>query len=303
MVFNTSSILSKLVKLSVFGVIFSFSLLSGELARQKRNMIPDNLDTFFLPSGKMLSISSIGYNRMLADLIWIKTLMYFGEEMNGYVRQTWLPTYISTVLTLDPMFEFAYEWAGAAMIYSGAVIDEDNVRRANHFYEEGLKRFPDNWKMAAGVGFNYAYELHPKDPKEKSKNRRKAIKFFLMAAKSSDAPTYVKALALTQMDREGFKQMAATFLKQSYAAARDENEKRLLEEKMKNILGERDMFLLKYNQDLLYNNYHKSLSYGDINLYIQLGPRPSTLNDSGTSENSTESENAGNINKTLKSKD
>ncbi|MBU1382780.1 hypothetical protein KKD49_18285 [Myxococcota bacterium] len=274
---QTDNLLKKLVIVSVFTVISSLVLLSGEMSRQRRHLIPDNLDAFFLPSGRVMKIATAGYSRMFADLIWIKTLMYFGEEMNGRLRQTWLPAYLDTVIYLDPYFEFAYEWAGAAMIYSGRAIDQDTIKRSIDFYERGIKLFPNNWKMSAGLGFNYAYELHPDDPELKSRNRRLAIKYFLMASKAPGAPLYVKSLAVAQMDAEGFKEAASTFIQKAYASAKSEKERKSIEFRMKKVMGDKDLLQWKIWSEEFNDEWTKSLPFAPPSLFSVLGVRPSLL--------------------------
>ncbi|MBU1534165.1 hypothetical protein KKF84_02530, partial [Myxococcota bacterium] len=160
-----------------------------------------------------------------------------------------------------------------AMIYNGRVIDGKSIYSSIDFYERGLKHFPHNWKMAASLGFNYAYELLPKEKELKSKYRKRAIHWFLKAAEHPDSPPYIKQFALSQMDKEGMRLMAVTFLKKAYATARNAREREILEKRMKSLLSQKDANLWKKWQKQLELGQERDLPYGSKELYINLGFR------------------------------
>ncbi len=259
--------------LGLFLVLVPLGLLASRQARDRRTLIPANVDSFYLPSPGALHVLSLRNDRMLADLIWIKTLMYFGEEITGRARQTWLYSYLDTVLRLDRKFERAWEWGGSAMIYNGRVIDDQSIHASIELYERGLRQFPDNWKMAASLGFNYAYELNPRDKATRSANRKKAITWFLKAARHPDSPPYIKQFALSQMSREGMRLMAVTFLKEAYAKARNDRERAALEKRMRELLSQKDAALWKKWQREYEVGKERDLPYGSKELYYNLGFR------------------------------
>jgi hypothetical protein len=276
---NSLKRLRVLVLLATSIVLIMSTIVISKIVIEKRTIIPSSVDSFYLPSPKTLNLISLGNQRMLADILWIKTLMYFGQEMMGNSRQIWLTSYLDALLYLDPHFEKAYEWAGAATIYSGRIIDSSSILSSVKYYEMGLKQFPNNWKMAASLGFNYAYELKPKDEKLASSYRKKAIKLFLKAAKSPQAPSYIKSFALNQMDKEGFRIMAIKYLKDAYATARDDSEKKILEKKMKKLLGSKDAALWKKWRKQYEEGYEQDLPYGSFELFILLGKKDSLFKE------------------------
>jgi hypothetical protein len=271
---GSKKLIFSILKTGIFLVLILQMLITLRKVQEKRSLIPSNIDSFYLPSGKSLHIMSVGYDRMLADLIWIKTLMYFGEEMVGLKRQTWLYSFVDTITDLDPHFEKSYEWGGAAIMYGGALIDNKAVSRSNKIYEKGLKRFPNNWRLAVSLGFNLVYEYDFKDEKINSKNRIRAVKLFMKAAKSPEAPSYVKSFALSTMDREGLRVMAIEFVKEAYATAKTEDERNLLEQKLKKLLGQKNAEKWNLWKEQFYIDYQANLPYASETLFIIMGNHP-----------------------------
>ncbi|MDA3863754.1 MAG: hypothetical protein PF689_07790 [Deltaproteobacteria bacterium] len=261
-----------LVKFSflLFAIPFTMHILQE--VKYRRSIIPLGVDSYYLPSAKVLHYASLGNDRMLADLVWVRSLVYFGTEINGRRRQTWIFDYMSTVVALDPYFEKAYAWAGVAMIYGGAIIDREAIMQSNYFYEKGIKKFPDNWEMLSSLGFNYAYELKPDSKELEKEYRQKAIRYFLKASKSPDAPSYVKSMAAAQLTKEGMRRMAVEFLKSSFVNAADAQEEEMLENRMKKVMNLKDIKKIKAEKENLDRLYQATLPFASETLFYLLGP-------------------------------
>ncbi|MGM0595938.1 MAG: hypothetical protein ACQES9_02770 [Myxococcota bacterium] len=254
----------------LFAVPFTMYILQE--VKYRRSLIPLGVDSYYLPSAKTLHYASLGHDRMLADLVWVRALVYFGTELSGRRRQTWIFDYMNTVISLDPYFEKAYEWAGVAMIYGGAVIDRKAIMQSNYFYEKGLEKFPDNWEMLSSLGFNYAYELKPDSKEIEKEYRQKAIKYFLKASKSPDAPSYVKSMAAAQLTKEGMRRMAVEFLKNSFINAADAQEEKMIENRMKKVMNLKNIKKIKADKEKLEKLYQAALPFASETLFYLLGP-------------------------------
>jgi len=274
-------VLKKVTWFSAWFACLGLMFLSLHRLEAERTFIPQNMDSFYLPSARALKIGSLGYRHMLADLMWVKTLMYFGEEMNGPKRQTWLAAHAWRVIALDPDFELAYQWAGAAMLYGGRVIDNETVRASNEFYRAAVRRFPHNWKHPAALAFNLVYELKAESPEEAERNRQEAIGLFRAASRMAGAPPYLRTFTITQLTKAGMNQLAAEYVREAYAAASDEEERRLLSLRLKDLDKGEGAAVLQYQQERLQEAFSKTLPYGSLELFLHLGPRPDRIGPGG----------------------
>ena len=276
--------LKKVTWFSAWFACLGLMLLSLHRLEAQRTFIPQNMDSFYLPSERVLKVTSLGYRHMLADLMWVKTLMYFGAELNGPRRQTWLAAHAWRVIALDPTFELAYQWAGAAMLYGGRIIDNETVRASNEFYRAALRRFPTNWKYPAALAFNLVYELKAATPEEAERNRAEAIELFRAASRMAGAPPYLRVFTITQLTKAGMNQLAAEYVREAYAAAQDEKERQLLAKRLGDLEKGEGAAVLQYQQERLTEAFARTLPYGSLELFLHLGPRPSRIGPGGAIE-------------------
>jgi hypothetical protein len=116
-------------------------------------------DLYYLPPSDSLVIGSLGYREALADLLWMKALVYYGEELlhRGEVRH--LFRYGDAVLALDPEFRRVYRWVASSALYRTGNVSADDVYAAIRYLEVAARRFPDDGELAWDLGANYAFEL------------------------------------------------------------------------------------------------------------------------------------------------
>src|SRR5262245_31773564 len=74
-------------------------------------------DSYYLPPPDWLPVLALHYDAALADLIWIRSLLYFGEELvhRGEVR--YLYQHADAMIALDPKFRAVYHWIAVAALY------------------------------------------------------------------------------------------------------------------------------------------------------------------------------------------
>lgn len=182
-------------------------------------------DMYYLPSAEWLKVMSLGHERALADLIWMKALVYFGDEFaqGGTVNHVF--RYGEVIVTLDPDFARAYQWVGVAGIYTpdGATVEE--TRRAIDFLERATRRFPDNGEIAWDAGATIAYELVPMldDPEEKATLRQRATEHMVVAARTGAGPPWLAMVNASQLRDAGRLEQAARHLEEMYGTVDDEN--------------------------------------------------------------------------------
>lgn len=102
-----------------------------------------------------LRIMSLGNKRLIADLIWIQTLLE--SDLEKYSKRglgSWMYLRFLSISELDPLFYRNYIYGG---LYLSIV--KDDLEGAVAIYEKGLKYYPTDYDLNYNAGFNYYYEL------------------------------------------------------------------------------------------------------------------------------------------------
>ncbi len=96
----------------------------------------------FLPNARLLNYFTAGLNTVIADILWVKTILYMSQEFHSQSRKfTWLDHMCTTVTRLDPYFTGAYV-NGATLC---AAIGNDEV--ADRILRNGIRHRPDRWEL------------------------------------------------------------------------------------------------------------------------------------------------------------
>ncbi len=181
-------------------------------------------DMYYLPPPEWLPVMSLGHREALADLIWMKALIYFGDEFRheGTVRHVF--RYGRSLLTLDPDFRRVYRWVGMAGLYSPKGSSLDMMYDAIEVLEEGANRFPDDGELAWDAGASIAYELVPHLPKDDPSIpvlRERANDYMMTAARLGAGPDWLVLTNVTQLKKLGKVDRAVRHLEEMYAIVRD----------------------------------------------------------------------------------
>lgn len=102
-----------------------------------------------------LRIFSVGNKKLIADVLWVQTLLESDLEHYGRADLgNWMYLRFSTISVLDPKFYENYRYGG---IYLSIV--KDDVEGADKIFELGLKHYPDDFHLNYHAGFNAYFEM------------------------------------------------------------------------------------------------------------------------------------------------
>src|SRR2546426_883611 len=88
----------------------------------------------YLPQGEHLKIAALGYQHVVADLLWIQVIQAMGERKVTEEAGRWIYRALDIITTMDPKFVRVYEVGGIALTTLVVHIDE-----SNRILEQGLK--------------------------------------------------------------------------------------------------------------------------------------------------------------------
>ena len=161
----------------------------------------------YLPSGKYLKPMALGYNQVAADLLWMKTIAYFGGHLLSDREYPWLYHILTLIIDLDPRFDFPYYFGGIVLS-----LEADQVENANKILKRGMEVYPERWQYPFYIGFNHYY--HHGDPK-------KALPYIERAADLPGAPDFIRSMVGTLHLKAGQKETALRFFREAYRNTND----------------------------------------------------------------------------------
>src|SRR3990170_7095555 len=135
----------------------------------------------FLPKGEYLKPAVIGYEQLVGDIIWLRTIQVIGDKVVTPKGYDWVYHAMDVVTTLDPKFAYAYQFGGVTLSELGNRPDMSNM-----LLEKGLKENPEVWQIPFYLGFNNFFHLH---------NYEKAAKYMSIASELPGHPEYLPKLA------------------------------------------------------------------------------------------------------------
>ena len=153
---------SKQILISAILVVIGFAVvfaLSNFLERN-RAVLPENYeDEDLLLQGANLKGYALGFEGLLADWYWMKSLQYIGNKMLNAkqdvslddlkpINPRLLYPYLDNATTLDPQFFAAYH-------YGAVVLPAIDNKLAIRLIEKGIANNPNQWRFYGDLGFIY----------------------------------------------------------------------------------------------------------------------------------------------------
>jgi len=134
---------------SVAPVVFGLLAIATFRVQEYRTR-PYLYANLYLPSGKFVEETSLGYNELAADLTWFQAVQYFGGYAKGQHSLAYFEGLINIVTDLDPNFQFPY-------IFGAVVMSQDmgDLPRGIEILKKGMRANPESWQLPFEIGFLY----------------------------------------------------------------------------------------------------------------------------------------------------
>jgi len=176
----------------------------------------------YIPSGEFLKPFTLGFNQLIADYFWIKTISYFGDHLMADRKYPWLYHMVDLVTTLDPNFIWPYYFGGIVLS-----IEAKQVEQSNLILEKAIHHHPNVWKFPFYIGFNYWF--HYDDP-------GKAASYLEIAASLPGAPDYLKTFPASLYSEAGANDAAVRFLLEMLKNTQEPRMRARIEKRIKDIV-------------------------------------------------------------------
>jgi len=222
-----------------------FGLGTNKTKSFYREVIPkyeSKQDTpLYLPQAKHLRLITFGFERFVSDIIWFRSMNYFGKQISKNKSIPWLSHMCDLVTDLNPKAASHYDFC-SSLISWVAKEPEKTVNLLNR----AISHRPDYWRYYYIRGFNYWYFLE---------NNEKAAKDFQTGSKLPDAPLFMGKLASRLLSNDP--NQAIAFLQNLIKNSKDETAVKALKENLKLAYVSRDIKLLN-NAASKYEEIHSN---------------------------------------------
>ena len=208
---------------SLLLVVIGFTVLSVLLAQRldtKRTPPdPNVVDENLYVNGKTARRMSLGFNGLMADWYWMRSLQYVGGKIVnlpdnadiGDLRQLnlrLLAPLLDTATTLDPEFYDPYE-------YAAVVLPSIDVDEAIRITNKGIQANPAAWRLYQHLGYIY-WQKH---------DYQTAAAIYGQGAKISGAPPWMEAMKARMAIEGGTRETAREIYGRMFEQSTDERVK------------------------------------------------------------------------------
>jgi len=174
----------------LLGSMASAALLIRSMDRARPEAITQQM--LYVSSPKLLKRLSLGYEGLLADVYWTRTVQYFGTTHSrggGNYKLLWPLLNLTT--QLDPHLIPAYEF-GETFLVAKPPQGAGDPEKAAELVRFGIQNNPGDWHLYYDLAFIY-YD---------QKDYRNAAQTFLHGSQMPDAHPFLKVMA-AQMAQHG----------------------------------------------------------------------------------------------------
>ncbi len=185
--------------------------LTQREADERRHEHDASTELLYLPSPTTFRLATMGYHEPVADLLWMRAVLLFGER---YGRDSdpawgdWLVGMIRAIAALDEGWRTPYFYGGTMLRGMG------NIDASDEVFLAGVHARPDDSFFPFALGMNYY--LHRDDVET-------AIHWIEVAASRPDAPSWYRLASAGLLARRDMGPVAIRFLEEQRATTQDPN--------------------------------------------------------------------------------
>ena len=197
----------------------------------------------YVSSGKTLKRMSLGFDGLVADLYWLRTIQYFGrkaQQVKG-VRNIsdvsdWhldlLEPLLNITTELDPHYIAAYR-------FGALFLPDINPQGAIRFLERAIRDNPSEWRLYQDLGYIYW----------KQGRFHEASETYARGSRVSGAPTWMQTMSATMLIKGGDRETARAIFQQIYEHSDDDFSRQMSLTRLKSLRAEDEIAF--FNNKLL----------------------------------------------------
>ena len=232
---------------------------------------------YLLPSKENLVLLALGYREALAGLIWVRGLIYYGEELQHRGAMSDFFRYAEAATKLDAEFRKAYIWGASVGLYrSHGELPVEDIKYAATLLEAGYAHFAPDGLIAWELGSLLAYELAPRlEPgEEKDAVMARASEFLVEASEAGHGPPWLALVSSSNLLNLGKTQRAIDYLKRIYPTLRDPDLQDKVRQRLVSLEAHAEAEALTQSLTLIEARRQATFPYVDLPLFLLLRVSP-----------------------------
>jgi tetratricopeptide (TPR) repeat protein len=218
-----------------------------------------------------------GYREAAADLVWVRTLVYYGSGVMGENDFRYLTRFIDVVLMLNPTFKRAYSWAAAAVTFKAGTATQEEYRLSVKYLERGMEQFPDDYDFFWRAGLRYWADLYSDDKEQVTRWRQRGADLIEEAIHKPNAPEDLATLAASLRTKLGQNQQAIEILQQKIMTVSDLKARAKLLQRLEGLTSEGLREEMAIAVETFQRLRRKNLQQVPPDLFVLVGPEPSSV--------------------------
>jgi len=221
-------------------------------------------DSLYLPSGRSIRLVSVGYDRFMADFIWLRSIQAFGGHWG--TDQNYKPIFhlFDVITDLDPNFLDAYTFGNLVIGDEGG----DQILGLQ-LIDKGILKNPRKYKISYWGGYVAYWQMNNPDL---------AKYYYARALKCPDVPDFVPRILAYMEMKSGRYQVAFEKYLQDWLAAIDERDDvvvGIVRRRIPDILSEWNLFILRQAVNkYIQNTGHEPKNLKDLEIANTIDPYP-----------------------------
>jgi hypothetical protein len=192
---------------------------------------PEAAELIYAPPAGFLKLISLRYEHALANVLWFRTINYFGKHYRDDRTYPWLAEMCDRVTDLDPRGLHVYRFGGVILPWEANRIDEGIA-----LLEKGARNMPDSWEIHYMLGFSHYFFRD--DLAAASRELRAAIA-------QPNAPTFLLNLLTVIDTAERGPQSAVAFLEATVERAETPEVREAIREQIAGLILTSDLETLQ----------------------------------------------------------
>ena len=177
----------------------------------------------FVPSPEATKVASLGFELVVADLLWTRAVLLFVDFLDSESEQgvVWTRTVLQTVTHLDPLWRTPFFYGGSMLRLL------DDLDGSDEVFNAGAQSFPQDAYFPFSLAMN-AYLFR--------EDLDLATAYLTKAAGLPNAPKWYRNAAAEFIHRGGQRKAAVTYLNEQIERANSDKERQLLTTKRDDLL-------------------------------------------------------------------
>jgi hypothetical protein len=156
----------------------------------------------YLPSGKMIKPMVMDLDEAVADLLWIRAMVYFSDSYLAGKGYGWLGHMLDIITILNPHLYQAYEFGGVVLTK-----EKRQLPKTLGLLERGIATYPKEWRLRLYASMAQL---------ALDSNFTKAAEFLKPVTLDKDVPDHIRTLCATLLNKGGGRRVALAFLVDRY---------------------------------------------------------------------------------------